>query len=62
MDSKLTDGFVTVHQFAEELDVAATRVQSWIRDGVLPVVRLGRLVFIPRDALRRILEREDDRE
>ena len=60
MDSRLTDGFVTVQQFAEELEVAATRVQSWIRDGALPVVRLGRLVFIPSDALRRILEREDD--
>ena len=55
----ITEGFLSLKEFAEALDVSEERVQAWIRDGVLPVVRLGRLVFIPRDALRRMLERQE---
>ena len=55
----ITDGFLTPNEFAVALAVPEARVQSWIREGSLPVVRLGRLVFIPKDALRRQLERRE---
>jgi len=61
MDALLTEGFTSLKEFAEALNVSEERVQAWIRDGVLPVVRLGRLVFIPKDALRRMLERQEAR-
>ena len=61
MDACITEGFLSLQEFAEALDVSEERVQAWIRNGVLPVVRLGRLVFIPRDALRRMLERQEVR-
>jgi len=61
MDALITEGFVPLKEFAEALDVSEERVQAWIRDGALPVVRLGRLVFVPKDALRRMLERQEVR-
>jgi excisionase family DNA binding protein len=61
MDAIVTEGFITLKEFAEALKVSEERTQAWIRDGVLPAVRLGRLVFIPTDALRRMLERQEER-
>jgi excisionase family DNA binding protein len=58
MDANITEGFISLKEFAEALDVSEERVQAWIRDGELPVVRLGRLVFIPKDVLRRMLDRQ----
>ena len=55
----ITKGFLAPAEFAIELDVPEQRVRGWIRDGILPSVRLGRLVFIPRDALVWILERQE---
>lgn len=57
----IKDDFLTIQAFAAELGVPAARVQAWIREGVLPAVRLGRLTLIPRDALRRMLERQEAR-
>ncbi len=57
----LRDDFLTIQEFAAELDVPTSRVQAWIRDGHLPAIRLGRLTLIPRDALRRMLERREVR-
>ena len=59
MNAEITDGFLTVKQFAEELQVTEARVQAWVRDGHLPVVRLGRLAFVPKDALHRALDRQE---
>lgn len=61
MDATITEGFISLKEFAGALRVSEERVRAWIRDGVLPVVRLGRLVFIPKDALRRMLERQEVR-
>lgn len=57
--SSITNDFLTVAEFAGELGVPAARVQGWIREGWLPAVRLGRLTLIPKDALRRVLERRE---
>ena len=57
--NEITRGFKTPAQFGRELGVPEERVRSWIRDGVLPSVRLGRLVFVPEDALRWILQRQE---
>lgn len=59
--SSPTAGFLTPADFAEMVGVTPATVQAWIRAGDLPVVRLGRLVFIPEDALRRLLEARSHR-
>jgi excisionase family DNA binding protein len=58
-EKRVTHGFLSVREVAEELDVAPSRVQIWIRRNELPAVRLGRLVLIPADALRRMVDREE---
>ena len=57
----IKDDFLQITEFARELGVPVTRVQGWIREGRLPAVRLGRLTLIPKDALRRMLERQEVR-
>ncbi len=59
--TSVKDDFLTIQEFARELGVPAGRVQAWIREGQLPAVRLGRLTLIPKDALRRMLERQEVR-
>ena len=44
--------------FADRVGVSTTPVLAWIRQGQLPVVRLGRLTLLPEDALRRLLDRQ----
>jgi excisionase family DNA binding protein len=55
----IADGFATVADTAVKFQVSRATVQRWIRDGALPSVRLGRLVLIPKDALRLLLERQE---
>jgi len=57
----IKDDFLTIPEFAAELGVPVARVQTWIREGQLPAIRLGRLTLIPKDALRRMLERQEVR-
>jgi len=57
----LTKDFLKVAEFAEALGVPVARVQAWIREGQLPAVRLGRLILIPKDALQRMLDRQEGR-
>jgi excisionase family DNA binding protein len=59
--SPVTEGFTSPAEFARTLGVPTTRVLVWIREGYLPAVRLGRLVLIPVDALRLVLERQEGR-
>lgn len=57
--SPVTEGFASPEEFARTLGVPTSRVLAWIREGQLPAVRLGRLVLIPVDALRLVLERQE---
>jgi excisionase family DNA binding protein len=61
VDLSPTDGFVAPAEFARTLGVPTARVMAWIRDGALPAVRLGRLILIPVDALRLVLERQEEK-
>lgn len=41
--------------FAARIDVEPDLVRRWINEGRLPAVKLGRVIFIPVDALERTL-------
>jgi excisionase family DNA binding protein len=58
-DNDITRGFLRPAEFAEALGVSVITVQVWVRDGRLPAVRLGRLILIPEDALRRVADRQE---
>jgi len=47
---------LTVKDVEAELQLGRTRTYELVRSGELPVVRIGRAVRIPRDALRRWVE------
>ncbi len=47
---------LTVRDVEAELQLGRTRTYKLIRSGQIPVVRLGRSVRIPRDALRRWID------
>jgi excisionase family DNA binding protein len=52
-------GFARVADVARALGVSVATVQRWIREGRLPAVHLGRLVLVPEDALRLLVERQE---
>jgi excisionase family DNA binding protein len=47
---------LSVEEFVEIVPVKEPTVRSWITAGRLPIVRLGRLVFIKREVVDKILE------
>lgn len=46
---------LTVEDVQEQIQLGRTKIYELIRDGVLPVVRIGRAVRIRREALERWL-------
>ncbi len=44
---------LTVKDVEAELQLGRTRTYELVRSGQLPVIRIGRVVRIPRDALER---------
>jgi excisionase family DNA binding protein len=44
---------LTVRDVEAELQLGRTRTYELLRSGSLPVIRVGRAVRVPRDALRR---------
>jgi excisionase family DNA binding protein len=61
VDQSPRDGFIEPAEFAQKLGVPTSRVMTWIREGGLPAVRLGRLILVPVDALRLVLDRQEER-
>jgi excisionase family DNA binding protein len=49
---------LTVKDLEAELQLGRTRTYELVRSGVIPVLRIGRSVRIPREALRRWVEAE----
>ncbi len=47
---------LTVRDVEAELQLGRTRTYELLRSGSLPVIRVGRAVRVPRDALRRWVE------
>jgi excisionase family DNA binding protein len=47
---------LTVKDLEAELQLGRTRTYELVRSGELPVVRIGRVVRVPRDALRRWIQ------
>jgi excisionase family DNA binding protein len=47
---------LTVKDVEAELQLGRTRTYELVRSGELPIVRIGRVVRIPRDALRRWID------
>jgi len=47
---------LTVKDLEEELQLGRTRTYELVRSGDLPVIRIGRAVRIPREALRQWVE------
>ena len=47
---------LTVKDLEAELQLGRTRTYELVRSGQIPVMRIGRAVRIPRDALRRWVE------
>lgn len=47
---------LTVRDVEAELQLGRTRTYELVRSGSLPVIRVGRAVRVPRDALRRWVE------
>jgi excisionase family DNA binding protein len=46
---------LSVDDFVKEVPVKAPTVRSWIATGKLPIIRLGRLIFIHRKTVDLIL-------
>lgn len=44
---------LTVRDVEAELQLGRTRTYELLRSGVIPVVRVGRVLRVPRDGLRR---------
>jgi excisionase family DNA binding protein len=47
---------LTVKDLEAELQLGRTRTYELVRSGRIPVIRIGRVVRIPRDGLRRWVE------
>jgi excisionase family DNA binding protein len=47
---------LTVKDLEAELQLGRTRTYELVRSGKIPVLRIGRVVRIPREALRRWVE------
>lgn len=54
--SARTPMLLTVRDVEAELQLGRTRTYELLRSGSLPVIRVGRAVRVPRDALRRWVE------
>ena len=54
--SARTPMLLTVRDVEAELQLGRTRTYELVRSGSLPVIRVGRAVRVPRDALRRWVE------
>ena len=50
------DKLIPAEQIPEYLPVKMPTIRSWIMQNKLPVIRLGRRVFIKRDVIERILD------
>lgn len=46
---------LTVEEFAAENRVSFGTVRRWIKQGILPVVRIGRRIYVRRSALEDLL-------
>jgi len=53
---------LTVPETGRRLGVCRGTAYKLAREGVIPTLRLGRRVVVPRAALKRMLERPGDRE
>ncbi len=47
---------LSVDDFVKEVPVKAPTVRSWIAAGKIPIIRLGRLIFIQRATVDLILK------
>ena len=47
---------LTVRDVEAELQLGRTRTYELLRSGVIPVVRVGRVLRVPRDGLRRWID------
>ncbi len=56
-ETRATESFLDPGVIAAELGVRRATILRWVREGVLPGVKLGRKVLVPRDALRLMLQR-----
>ena len=59
-DCSIPDGFETPKQFGDRVGIREEQVRTWVKDGLVPAIRLGRLILIPEDALARILARQEE--
>ena len=50
------DKLIPAEQIREYLQVKMPTIRSWIMQNKLPVIRLGRRVFIKREVIERILD------
>ena len=55
----LRDRYYTPHEFAQIVGVVTDTVLAWVRDERLPAIKLGKVILIPRDALERLLDRQE---
>jgi len=51
-----TPMLLTVRDVEAELQLGRTRTYELLRSGEIPVIRVGRVLRVPRDALRRWIE------
>ncbi len=52
----LEDRFLTPKQFADRLSISRWTVYSWLQEGRLKKIKLGRLVRIPESEVDRIVQ------
>jgi len=51
---------LTARDVEAELQLGRTRTYELLRSGEIPVIRVGRVLRVPRDALRRWIENQAD--
>lgn len=51
-----TEGLLTVKQFAQALGITVACVRRWVLERKIQVVKLGRLVRIPRSEVERLID------
>ena len=56
LPSEASPLLLTVKDLEAELQLGRTRTYELVRSGAIPVIRIGRAVRVPRDALRRWVE------
>jgi excisionase family DNA binding protein len=55
-----TPMLLTVRDVEAELQLGRTRTYELLRSGSIPVIRVGRALRVPRDALRRWVDEETE--